>query len=44
MFARAEPAAAAAGGAIDQVFSEDGLNHTLQMMEWQRGQSVAGDH
>ena len=36
MFARAEPAAAAAWDAIQNVFSEDGLSHTLRQMEEQR--------
>ncbi|MFK4448743.1 2-polyprenyl-6-methoxyphenol hydroxylase-like FAD-dependent oxidoreductase [Caballeronia udeis] len=37
MLARAEAAAGAARDAIDSVFSEDGLSHTLQAMESQRG-------
>jgi 2-polyprenyl-6-methoxyphenol hydroxylase-like FAD-dependent oxidoreductase len=37
MLARAEEAAAAARDAVDSVFSEDGLAHTLQAMESQRG-------
>ncbi|MFT4437652.1 FAD-dependent monooxygenase [Caballeronia sp. 15715] len=35
--ARAEEAAAAASDAVDSVFSEDDLVHTLQAMESQRG-------
>lgn len=38
MFARAEPAAAGARDAIDQVFSEDGLAHILQSMREHRGE------
>lgn len=37
MLARAEEAAAAASDAVDSVFSEDALAHTLQAMESQRG-------
>jgi 2-polyprenyl-6-methoxyphenol hydroxylase-like FAD-dependent oxidoreductase len=37
MFARAEPSAAAARDAIDQVFSEDGLSHILQALQEQGG-------
>ncbi|WP_158937922.1 NAD(P)/FAD-dependent oxidoreductase [Burkholderia sp. S171] len=37
MLARAEEAAAAASDAVNSVFSEDGLAHTLQAMESQRG-------
>lgn len=37
MFVRAEEAAGQAWGAIDEVFSEDGLEHMVQQMEWQRG-------
>lgn len=37
MFARAEEAAAMANDGINEVFSEDGLPHILQVMEWQRG-------
>ena len=36
MFAGAEPAAAGAWDAIDQVFSEDGLAHILQSMRAHR--------
>lgn len=38
MFARAEPAAAGAWGAINEVFSEDGLTHILEQMEGHRRQ------
>jgi 2-polyprenyl-6-methoxyphenol hydroxylase-like FAD-dependent oxidoreductase len=37
MFARAEPAAAAARDALDRVFSEDGLSYILHEMQQQRG-------
>ena len=37
MFARAEEAAAQAGEAVGEVFSDDGLLHMIQVMEWQRG-------
>jgi 2-polyprenyl-6-methoxyphenol hydroxylase-like FAD-dependent oxidoreductase len=37
MFARAEPAAQGAWGAIQDTFSEDGLAHTLQVMEEHSG-------
>jgi 2-polyprenyl-6-methoxyphenol hydroxylase-like FAD-dependent oxidoreductase len=37
MFARAEPAAEGAWGAIQDTFSEDGLAHTLQVMEEHTG-------
>jgi hypothetical protein len=37
MFARAEEAAAGAKEAIEDVFSTDGLAHTLQVMEEHRG-------
>ncbi len=37
MFARAEEAATQAGEAVGEVFSNDGLSHMLQVMEWQRG-------
>lgn len=37
MFARAEEAATQAGEAVGEVFSEDGLSHAIQVMEWQRG-------
>jgi 2-polyprenyl-6-methoxyphenol hydroxylase-like FAD-dependent oxidoreductase len=37
MFARAEPAAAGAWGAIQEVFSPDGLEHMLAAMQSQRG-------
>ena len=40
MFLRAESSAAGAGQAIDEVFSEDGLAHTLQAMAAHRGQSA----
>jgi 2-polyprenyl-6-methoxyphenol hydroxylase-like FAD-dependent oxidoreductase len=38
MFSRAEPAAAAAWEAIQDVFSDEGLAHTLQAMEGHRGE------
>jgi hypothetical protein len=37
MFARAEPAAEGAWSAIQDTFSENGLAHTLQVMEEQTG-------
>jgi 2-polyprenyl-6-methoxyphenol hydroxylase-like FAD-dependent oxidoreductase len=40
MFLRAESSAAGARQAIDEVFSEDGLAHTLQAMAAHRGQSA----
>ena len=40
MFARAEPAAAEARDAIDQVFSDDGLAHILQSMREHRGEDT----
>ena len=43
MFARAESSAAAAWEAMDQVFSEDGLAHTLQAMEGHRRQSAPSE-
>jgi hypothetical protein len=42
MFARAEPAAAGAWEAIEQVFSADGLARMLQMMEGQRQAATEG--
>jgi len=41
MRARAEKSATVANGAIDQVFSEDGVAHMLEVMEQQRGPEVA---
>jgi 2-polyprenyl-6-methoxyphenol hydroxylase-like FAD-dependent oxidoreductase len=43
MFARAEPSAAGARDAIDQVFSEDGLSHILQALQEHREQSPQSD-
>ena len=43
MLTRAEEASAIATGAVDEVFSEDGLSHMLQVMEWQRGGNDAFD-
>jgi 2-polyprenyl-6-methoxyphenol hydroxylase-like FAD-dependent oxidoreductase len=40
MFVRAESFAAGATQAIDEVFSEDGLAHTLQAMAAHRGQNA----
>lgn len=40
MFARAEPCAAGAGEAIDQVFSENGLEHILREMREHGGDSM----
>jgi 2-polyprenyl-6-methoxyphenol hydroxylase-like FAD-dependent oxidoreductase len=40
MFVRAESSAAGARQAIDEVFSEDGLVHTLQAMAAHRGQNA----
>lgn len=37
MFTRAEEAATQAGEAVGEVFSDDGLSHMIQVMEWQRG-------
>lgn len=37
MCARAEESARQAGEAVGEVFSDDGLSHMLQVMEWQRG-------
>ncbi len=37
MFARAAEAAVQAGEAVGEVFSEGGLSHAIQVMEWQRG-------
>ena len=44
MFARAEPAAAGAWKAIQEVFSEDGLAHSVHAMEMQRGEDAAATH
>ena len=38
MFARSEEAARGAGEGIDEVFSEEGLSHVLQFMEFIKGQ------
>jgi 2-polyprenyl-6-methoxyphenol hydroxylase-like FAD-dependent oxidoreductase len=43
MFARAEPSAAGAWEAIDQVFSEDGLAHILQSMREHRREDSISD-
>lgn len=40
MFARAEEAAGQAGEAVGEVFSDDGLSHMIQVMEWQRGEAT----
>jgi 2-polyprenyl-6-methoxyphenol hydroxylase-like FAD-dependent oxidoreductase len=43
MFRRAETSAAAARDAMDQVISEDGLSHLVQMMQEHGGQSAPSD-